>query len=299
MKKLVFPLSFFFLFLLTGCNMYPQDSYVQQYVVESYLVANGNLPIVKLSHTLPATDKYTFTKAAVSGANVKIQLLKDQNSPGAVYNYQMTDYGVYSPVSSAKILPRREYKLIVTFPTNSDSITATTIVPDTFRTVGAVPDSVVYQSPNQLEIKTTQSYYPGRQNIFIFTVISDNPVESEMTPFYLDQVQTNKNVYVSDFAVNQSGIVNQGNYNENPDGTLTLQIPWIGFAFYGNNELVLNVIDNNIYDFVRTQSVQTGGSTLPPGQIENVISHVKGGIGVFGSMATDSVHIYLKRNPNL
>ncbi len=288
--------SIFFLLIVSGCNMYPQDSYVQQYVVDSYLVADAPLPVVKLSHTLPATDKYTFSKVAVSGANVVIKLLPYQNQPGDTYSYEMTNYGVYTPVDNVTVLPRREYELEVTFPGQSNTITATTIVPDTFRTTSTVPDSIVYQSPNQLEIRTTQSYYPGRQNIFIFTVIANNPVENGLTPFYLDQVQSNKNVYVSDYAINQSGIVNQSNYTTNSDGTLTLQIPWLGFAFFGGNELVLNVIDNNIYDYVRSQSVQTGGSTLPPGQIQNIINHVKGGIGVFGSMATDSVHVFLKRN---
>lgn len=297
MKKL-YLLVILLLIVLPGCDLYPQDSYVQQYVVESYLVANAALPAVKLSHTIPATEAYSFSKTAVSGADVKIRLLKDHNEPGAVYSYEMVDNGVYAPLSNAKVLPRREYKLVIGFPGRTDSITCTTIVPDTFRTLGTIPNSIVYQSPNQLQIHTTQSYYPGRQNIFIFTVIADNPVESELTPFYLDRVQNNKNTYVSDFAINQSGIINQSNYNENPDGSITLKIPWLGFAFYGGNELVLNVIDDNIYDFVRSQSVQTGGSTLPPGQIQNVINHVKGGIGVFGSMATDSAYVFLKRNPN-
>ncbi len=290
-------ISFFFLLVLSGCNMYPQDSYVQQYVVEAYMVADAPLPVVKLSHTLPATEKYSFSKVAVNGANVLIKLLPEQNEPGDVYTYAMKDHGVYTPVNNVTVLPRRKYELEVTFPGHSDSITATTIVPDTFKTVGTVPDSVLYQSSNQLEVKTTQSFYPGRQNIFIFTVIANDPVEDNLTPFYLDQVQSNKNLYVSDYAINASGIVNQSNYTVNPDGTISLQIPWIGFAFYGGNELVLNVIDDNIYDYYRSQSVQTGGSTLPPGQIQNIINHVKGGIGVFGSMATDSVHVFLKRNP--
>lgn len=295
MRKLLF-LTILLLFVLPGCDLYPQDSYVQQYVVESYLVADAELPVVKLSHTVPATEFYTFSNTAVNGADVKIKLLKDQTQSGAVYSYHMVDNGIYAPLSKEKVLPRREYRLEIGFPGSTDSITSTTIIPDTFRTLGTVPGSIVYQSQNQLQIRTTQSYYPGRQNIFIFTIIADNPIKSELTPFYLDQVQNNKNIYVSDFAINQSGIINQSNYNTNPDGSLTLKIPWLGFAFYGGNELILNVIDDNIYDFVRSQSVQTGGSTLPPGQIQNVIYHIKGGIGIFGSMATDTAFVYLKRN---
>lgn len=296
MKKLW--LSIFLIpVLLTGCNLYPQDGYVQKYVVQSFLVANAPLPPIMVSHTIPATTKYTLSGTAVNYANVEVQLVDSNKTVLATYPYEVVQNGVYQPTVNAIVRPLQHYRLQIRFPNSNQVITAYTLVPDTFSTAGSIPDSVVYQSSNLPQVKTTQSYYPGRQNIFIFTVIAGNPVESNMTPFYLDQVTSNKNVYVSDYSTNSSGIINQGNYKMGPNGLLTLQIPWLGFAFYGENKIVISAIDNNIYDFMRSQSVQTGGSTIPPGQIQNVITHIQGGIGVFGSMASDTIQTYVKQPP--
>jgi len=46
-----------------------------------------------------------------------------------------------------------------------------------------------------------------------------------------------------------------------------------------------------MYDFLRSQSVQTGGSTLSPGEIQNIDYNVEGGIGIFGSMASDTIAV--------
>ncbi|HBQ58078.1 MAG TPA: hypothetical protein DD671_00195, partial [Balneolaceae bacterium] len=94
---------------------------------------------------------------------------------------------------------------------------------------------------------------------------------------------------------NSSGIINEANFQDNQDGTITLSYPWIGIAFYGVNNIVANAIDDNVYDFVRSQQVQLGGSMLSPGEIQNVIYHVEGGLGVFGSLATDTVTTFVSQ----
>jgi hypothetical protein len=66
-------------------------------------------------------------------------------------------------------------------------------------------------------------------------------------------------------------------------------------AFYEDNLIVANTIDDNVYDFIRSQETQLGGSTLSPGEIQNVIYNIEGGIGVFGALASDTVQVYIKR----
>ncbi len=54
----------------------------------------------------------------------------------------------------------------------------------------------------------------------------------------------------------------------------------------------------NMYDFYRSRDIQGGGSTLSPGEFQNVIYNIDGGIGVFGSMASDTVLVtVLKGQP--
>ena len=287
------------LILAVSCQKYPQDSYKQQYVVQAYMVAQQNLPYVDVAQTIPAASKFSYDSTAVNDAQVSIFLLDDNGNIVKDYPYRNSNFaGIYQPAIAAPVLPRHKYQLHITFPNNSDVINAYTTVPDTFHHVDSIPDTVTYQQKKPIVIRTTPSYYPGRQNIYIFTVLAADTSKNMMTPFYLDRVNNDKNIHPSQFQKNSSGIINQDNYSVNADGTLSLNFPWIGVAFYGNNKLITNAIDDNLYDFIRSQSVQTGGSTIPPGQIQNVINHVKGGIGVFGSLASDTVSTFIKRPPS-
>lgn len=289
--------SSFILLTVSGCDLYKQDNYQQYYVVEAYLVANAKLPNVRLSRTMPIQKQYNFQQAAVSGARVEIRKLNADSSVAETYPYTQSSPGVYKPVSSAEVLPQQRYQLHIN-TTDGDVITSITYVPGDFKTVNRLEDRYTYQSPNQIEIRTTTSdYITNRQAYYIFTVNAIRPDSTNLTPFYRDLV-VNKDNDIENYYVNSSGIINQDNYDLNADGTITLSIPWLAIAFYDTNEVVANAIDNNMYDFLRSQSVQTGGSTLSPGEIQNIRYNVKGGIGVFGSMASDTNRVVISRSSN-
>lgn len=280
---------------IISCDLYQQDEFEEQYVVESYLIANNNLPQVRISRTLSIQAEYTFENVAVNDANVEIRLLNRSGFIEETYAYIFQSAGVYVPSNPEPVLSSRFYELYVTFSNNNDVIRSATFVPGQFHTVNNVVDSIEYQDPRQVVIHTTASNYPGRQSYFIFNVNAINPRFKNLTPFYADLVEE-QDQEISDFYKNSSGIVNEENYDHNSDGTLTLRVPWLAVAFYENNEIIANAIDDNMYDFIRSQRVQSGGSTLPPGEFQNVIYNVEGGIGIFGSMATDTVRVYIRRN---
>src|SRR5699024_8929696 len=171
-----------------------------------------------------------------------------------------------------------------------------TLVPGSFEIVDEkVKDSIPYQSDEQLKIVIRgENERAGRQSYFVFTVEAVTPSPNNLTPFYKSLVEE-QDADIKNFYVNSSGIVNEENYEENSDGTLALRLPWIGVAFYGENDVVANTIDDNMYDFLRYQGVQGGGSTLPPGEIQNIKYNVEGGIGVFGSMASDTILVIIER----
>lgn len=299
MRPLFFTLLAFS-FIMISCNPYPQDEYVEFYVVESYLIAQNELPEVYLSTTAPVTSRYLFQDYSVANASVTIDLLEDgKDSPiEQFYSYEMDseNQGVYKPRVSHKVLPSRTYRIrIGEIPDDpSASIIGYTTVPDTFRTITAIPDTVVYQSNDQIELDISESVNPNRQSYFIFTTISLGPDFESFTPLYMDFYDDDEDE-LGDFVKTSSGIVNEENFINNADGTLTLKYPWLAVAFFGDNQIVANTIDDNIYDFLRSQSVQLGGSTLSPGEIPNVLYRLEGGIGVFGSLAADTVQTYIKR----
>lgn len=282
--------------LCTGCDLYTQDEYREYYVVESYLVADAPLPRVLLSTTSPVDEKYNFKENAISDAAVEIRRLKPDSTIAERFSYQAAEPGIFIPVSLAQVQEQQLYQLHITLA-NGDSIEAKTFVPGNFRTVNKeeLPEEYTYQSDRQIEITTTPSeYITDRQSYYIFTVNAIEPDSSKLTPFYRDLVEE-QDVDIINFFVNSSGIINEKNYDRNADNTITLTVPWVAIAFFGSNDVIANTIDDNMYDFLRSQDVQTGGTTLSPGEIQNIRYHVNGGIGIFGSMASDTNRVNILR----
>ncbi|MEL7834021.1 DUF4249 family protein [Fodinibius sp. Rm-B-1B1-1] len=279
---------------LSGCELYEQDEYEEYYVVESYLVANGNLQQVRVSTTSPIEESYSFENNTVSGASVEIQKLNPDSTVAERYQYIQEQPGIYIPTDSITIQAAQLYRLSVTTQ-NGREVTSTTYVPGNFETINELEPRYVYQSPEQVELTTTpSSYITDRQTYFVFTVNALDPSTNALTPFYADQVD-DEDTDIEEFYINSSGIVNEGNFEINEDGTITLRLPWIGVAFYGPNNIITNAIDDNLYDFLRSHGTQAGGTTLSPGEIQNIRYNVNGGIGVFGSMSSDTNGTFIAR----
>jgi len=283
--------------LIMACDPYDSDEYREYVVVESYLVAGQNLPALYLSTTLPADEEYSFARSAITEASVVLQLLtEDQEGAEMSFPYRMTEPGVYEPVTEHTVLPGRTYFLEADIPVHGE-LSARTTVPAAFEIMdnSETPDTVVYQSSEQLEFTISSNVNPGRQNVYLFNTIAANPEFDNLTPFYRGILENSDTNNISDFANNSSNLINEGNFTKNEDGSIKLRFPWIGVAFFGENKIVTNSLDNNIFDFIRSQDVQLGGSTLSPGEIPNAIYHIEGGIGVFGGVASDTVITYISR----
>lgn len=289
MKKFI-PGFIVLLLITTGCENYPQDDYEEVIVVESYAVANRVLPPVRVTKTSPVDVEYNLSEAAVKNANVQVVLLDENADDEEVFEYIFTsnDSGVYHPVSNHRVLPKRTYRLDINFNDRDEVITAYTTVPDDFEIISDVPPSIEYQSSEQLEIILSENERTQAQSVFVFSTITQEPEIENLTPFFRSLVDDDHAELV-DFISNSSGLINEDNFERNPDGTITLRYPWIGVAFYGPNLLVTSSVDTNLNDLVRSQQVQLGGSTLPPGEIPNLIYNIKGGIGVFGSLSSDTI----------
>lgn len=277
------------LLLLIGCDPYEQDTYKEYVVVESYAVANDTLPGVRVFTTNPADEAYNISEAVISNANVQITLLDENGNDEEVFGYTYnSENEVYEPENfTHRVLPKRSYRLDVNFEDRSEIIQAATTVPDDFSIINEIPVTITYQS-NQLELVLSPTEKTQPQNVFVFSAIALHARIDNMTPFYRAAIDED-GVEYTDFRINSSGLINEANFDENPDGTITLQYPWLGVAFYGETLIVTQSVDKNLVDLVRSQQVQLGGSTLSPGEIPNLIYRTDGGIGVFGSLASDTV----------
>lgn len=279
------------LFLASSCLKYEQDAYVEQYVISAYLVAGELFPRLDYTRTVPINMAYDPAATAVSGATVRIL---EVDATGAVLNaipYQQESPGVYRPSDAVtRVKPLARYKLEASVPGGTGLITGYTLVPDTF-TVRTLNSTVLpYQGAEQFRANLSPSVYPGRQTYYVITTTALDTTQG-LTPFYANFAREAN----QDVSVTSSGIINAQNYVALPDGSIELKYPWLALAYYGPNRITFHAIDDNLYDFVRSASVQLGGSTTSPGEIENVISRLDGAIGVFGSMAAASTTVTVTR----
>lgn len=270
------------LFICIGCEIYPQDEYEEHYVVEAYLVANDTLPEVWVSKTSPMNEKVTHGENFISEANVEIRLLNADSSVADVYQYQ--GEGVYHPQEPAVVKPQRLYQLHVQL-SNNQIVKSYTFVPGTFETVNKLEESYIYQSDQQINVEITPNPYPDQQGFYIFTANAKDTSKSNLTPFYRDLVK-DKDSNVKTYYINSSNIIYGNERSE--DGNIFLIAPWTTIAFYGQNEILVNAMDDNLYNFWRSYNQQAGLSPLVPGELQNIRYNVDGGIGIFGSMATDT-----------
>ncbi|GIV60662.1 MAG: hypothetical protein KatS3mg043_1751 [Rhodothermaceae bacterium] len=193
------------------------------------------------------------------------------------------------------------YRLEVVVPETGDRVTAETLVPGDFEVAAAGRDTVVYQGTERFEVAVTPSRYPGRQSYYVLSVEALDPRVEQLTPLYRDFVDPDNldpdelEKELRDVTVVESPIINESSFDVNPDGTVMIRLPWLAVAFYGPNRIRASALDDNLYDFLRSQGVQQGGSTLAPGEIPNVIEHVEGGRGIFGSFARVTFDLFIAR----
>ncbi len=274
---------------MAACLPYGQDAYREQIVVESWQTADSLLAPVKLSRTVPFGETYDFATAAVTDADVRIEELAADGSVAATFVYLPTAPGVYTAADpGARLRPATRYRLRADMPGRA-TLTAETTVPDTFRVVRRNADVLAYQGPVQFEADLSRSFYPGRQNIYIISTEAADPRRVNLVPLYAQLAEEEDDL--DDLRRVSSGLINEGNYEVNADNTITLRFPWIAVAFYGENTVTFHTVDDNVYDFIRSATVQLGGGTTSPGEIENVIDHVENGIGIFGSTAAVKLRI--------
>lgn len=293
-----------------ACDTLEPSSFEPDVVVEAYLVAGETLSDVRLTRTVPIDQEYDADSLGVIGAEVHIELLTEGGEVEQTYPY------LARPLSNGRyvldtrkldlegrdtrpsVQPLRSYRLVVQPPESNQTITSVTTVPDTFQVLHVSSDSVVYRSDEPLIIEVSGSTYPGRQNVFVLTTTALEPSVSGLTPF-AKAVYDNGDVSIAELAENASPPLNEENFERRSDGSLRAQYPWLGVSFYGRNRVTLRTLDENLYDFIRSQSVQQGGSTLPPGEIPNVLERVNGGRGVFGSVAEEGVEFVVLRDVGL
>ena len=270
----------------TACDSVDVDAEVGTYVVEAILVAGEPLPSIRLSQAAPLGGTYNIDQLGVANASMSLRLESDQSETRYAYTQASDAVGVYHPLDQTAVAqPLGTYHLEIL--TETVTITSKTTVPDTFRVLRGSLDEGTYQGVDRLEITHTPSRSPGRaRSYFIIITEALEPDQNNLTPLAMDILEQEiGDATLESLRVSGSPILNEDSIELNSDGSLTFTYPWLGINFFGRNRIGINALDDNAYDFLRSQSVQQGGSTFAPGEIPNPLESLDGAHGLFGSVA--------------
>lgn len=290
MKTIIFTLAM--LIVLNGCDSSNFEEHTPDVVVEGYLIAGEPMAEVWVSNSASVQGQYVFSTEAIADATVSIALLSDDSSVENRYAYVMDAGapGVYKPAAEVITQGGRTYQLEVDVPGQATLITAQTTVPQAFQLTNMGDSTLVYQGETQFLLEMVQQERTGEQAQFVFVTESLTPSMELLTPLYRD-LEGDDEETIEDLRRFQSNIASESNFDVNTDGTLTIKYPWFGIVFLGPNRLIVNTLDNNMYDFIRSHEVQQGGFAFSPGEIPDVINKIEGGRGIFGSLARGSVDV--------
>jgi hypothetical protein len=227
---------------------------------------------------------------------MEVQLLGADGSVERTYPYVESEHrpGVYITPSNDVVLPSRTYRLEVLAPGQSVRIASQTTVPALIDVLRVSADTLTYQDPDQLEVDIAPDPNSTEQRVFAFTTRAQDVREENLTPF-AQAIFDQGDIELEDLSTGSSPLLNEANYDVTEEGDIRIRLPWIAITFFGHNRLSIAAVDENYYDFRRTADVQQGGSTLAPGEIPNILEHIEGGTGVFGSYASATTELYVAR----
>ncbi len=282
----------------TGCETLEVDPFTPEVVVESYQIAEKPMGEVRLSRSVDINERFVFEEQAISGADVVIHRLDDDGAVMHTYRLLEDTPGVYrvEEENEPAVEPLTRYRLEASIPETGEEISSETLVPGSFELLSVSADTATFRDV-QPTLSLTRSSYPDRQAVYVFSTEAIDLAEENLTPFYRGIFDNNGNL--EDLRIANSGLLNEANFPLAGDGTVNIDLPWIAIAFYGLNRIFVSAVDDNYFDFVRSQDAQQGGPGFSPGEIPNVLDNVDGGTGLFASLAQVETDIIIRCNPDV
>lgn len=249
--------------VLAGCNEPIQpDEYSRKLVVSAFLIAEQPIDSVFITRTVGISEYYDPKMLAITDAVVEITLVDTVNSSANVTYTLLHDAanpGRY--YSSAIILPLRTYLLSINAP-GYPLVSGRTSVPDTFSIVNRdeIPDTVLYDPNNPTY---TPRWNSGRNNFGYVISITSVDTSASFIPDNWHGSGDEKPDRLS------SGFIMPNNNS--------IVIPWLALSYYGRNDIVIEAVDSNYFDFIRQYVVSQGP------ELRQIRYNLANAVGVFGS----------------
>jgi hypothetical protein len=269
-------------------------------VVDAVLVVGRPFGDIYLSQTIAPDELFTRERAGIDFATVLVV------GGGQRIVYGTTgSLGRYVAAITDTVFPSTTYSLTVTLP-DGRVVRASTTTPakldvrewvlldesgtnvlQTLSTFAEHGDTVYARPENQL-------VYP--ENI-LAAILDDQSTAGYQIG--LVNLETDSPLLVDADFLEPDDLENFKRTNSSPplNYESTLRIPWLAIYYAGRYNLRVVALDRNWYDIARTDPAIGGGGFGFGGEAGDTskrpIFHVEGGIGVFGSVSSDSVGFYV------
>ena len=265
-------------------------------VVDAILIVDAPLPPVVLRHTVAPGHVYSAATTALEGATVSI------HRGDEVFNYRRdpSRAGHYRPPDDAPVVePGRLYELRVTteeaLEVRAQTQTPARIRIDELRLLAddletelrrlrlfaEVGDEVYQAAENQLE------YDDG---VLVAQFQDDGPAVSYQVR--LANLERSSPLLFDDEWIEDFDDFELERVETSPLLSLAsgeLYLPWDGIYYAGRYKVTLFAVDQNWFDLVRTDNVNSERGSGEAGQsFQRPLFHVENGIGLFASAAVDS-----------
>lgn len=273
-------------------------------VVDATMVVGREYPNVYVTRTLAPNQPFSYDAAGFEDAVVSIA------GGGTTVSYSSgLPFGRYIPDVDEVVLPETTYRLTVTLP-DGRVVRATTTTPGPLR----VREWVLLDSNGQNVVQTLRTFdefpsnedtvYTLDENQLTFGVgllevrLENDPAEGYLVG--LQSLDLDSELLVDTSFLDDEDLDNFTRQNQSPPFAATqtyLRAPWFAIYYEGRYKVRVFKMDRNWYDLARTDPVmgaggfgfggEAGDNTVPP------LFHVEGGVGLFGSMASDSIGFYV------
>jgi hypothetical protein len=286
MRKYILILLTLFVFLLSCEDPVPTD-YVEQTIVESYLVVDEPIRGLRIMRTLPLTDTFLIEEALIGNANVKIY--EGENIFELQYAPLGSDFpGYFYPDHEYKVKSGTKYELEITLDDGS-KITGETFTPPTTEFTQTVPD-FIYFPQDTINLPANDSLRVEWENVEGFGVYGlsikcidtldygkylEPPVPNELNRRILKPWSDDDDFYeISRWY---------------PVANTSTPVVWSAFKYYGMHELAVYVPDFNFLRWFLQNATR--------GQADPLLNSLEGdGFGCFGSVSVIRDTSFLIKN---
>ena len=267
-------------------------------VVDAILIVDAPLPPITLRRTVAPGVSYAEAEAGLAQARVTIE----RGDEAFTYRPDPTRAGRYLPPDSAPaVAPRSIYELRVL-------------------TEDGLEVRAMTQTPGRLRIAelllTDDDEQETERRLRLFSEVGDEVYEVEENQLEYTRGELEARIQNTG-AVSYQFVL----YNLEPSSPLlistewideedvdrrepsvllrleddTIFLPWFGIYFAGRYKVKLFAVDQNWFDLVRTDNVDSERGSGEAGQaFQRPLFHVDNGIGLFASAAVDSVGFFVR-----